>query len=65
MVRAQTGKTRRHVEQIMSDTTTTPQQGAGTQTASPKPGQHQQGQTATVTPPQQQAGALIRDWASI
>ena len=49
----------------MSDTTTTPQQGAGTQTASPKPGQHQQGQTPTVTPPQQQAGALIRDWASI
>jgi len=65
MVCAQTGKTRRHVEQIMSDTTTTPQQGAGTQAGGPKPGQHQQGQTPPVKPPQQQAGALIRDWASI
>ena len=49
----------------MSDTTTTPQQGAGTQAGGPKPGQHQQGQTPPVKPPQQQAGALIRDWASI
>jgi hypothetical protein len=69
MVCAQTDKTRRHVEQIMSDTTPTPQQGAGTQPSGQKSGPQQQGQQPPATP-QQQSGTVIRgpifkDWASI
>lgn len=66
----QTGKTRRHVEQIMSDTTT-PQLGAGSKPAGQLSGaQQQQGQQPVATPPQQQSGTVIRgpifkDWASI
>ena len=63
MVCAQTGKTRRHVEQIMSETTT-PQQGADTKPVGEQPAQQQQGQTPPA-PPQHQAGVVIRDWASI
>ena len=49
----------------MSDTTKTPQQGAGTQPGA----QQQQGQNAPAAP-QQQSGSVIRppvikDWASI
>jgi hypothetical protein len=55
---AQTDRTRRHVEQFMSDTKT-PQQGTP-----PKPASQQQGQQPAV--PQQQSGApVIHDWASI
>ena len=69
----QTGKTRRHVEQIMSDTTTTPQQVAGTPPASPQPGQkpgaQQQGQQDPAAPQRQSGtaipGPIFKDWASI
>lgn len=59
----QTGKTRRHVEQIMSDKTT-PQQGAGSKPSGQKSIPQQQGQQPPATP-QQQSGTVIRDWASI
>jgi hypothetical protein len=55
---AQAGRTRRHVELIMSDTKT-PQQGTGS-----RPAGQQQGQQ-TPAQPQQQGSGTIRDWASI
>ena len=65
----QTGKTRRHVEQIMSDTTKTPQQGADTASSGQKPGAQQQGQQDPAAPQRQSGtaipGPIFKDWASI
>lgn len=53
----------------MSDTTKTPQQGAGTRISGGKSVPQQQGEQAPATP-QQQSGSTVRgpifkDWASI
>jgi hypothetical protein len=57
------------VEQIMSDTTPTPQHGADITPVGQKPGAQQQGQQPPAAP-QQQSGTAVRspifkDWASI